>query len=1081
MCGRFSRGPRSKLSRQPEMLFELANYGVKTSSSFCPYVELQIGKNRHKALVDSGSARCLVSKKFFNVLVAEGLVRGTEATTLQCLTASNEIIGVDMIASIHFKIEGFSWTWRFLVSGALGSDCILGADFVAGSGLVLDLKDRVGFFKFRRGVRVPLFDFRHEILDEVLEITCPPEEPREDPFAHLSTEHREQLSQLCRRFPEVLTKQLGLTSLMEYKIKLLSSQVERSHPYKLAPPKMEILRKTVDELLEQGVIEPSRSSYASPAFLVPKAGGKSRMVIDYRKVNAHIDVEAVPLPDLHSAFDWFGRARYFTVFDLNAAYHQIPLAPESRDITSFCVPWNLYRFRRVPMGLAVGAQTLTRLLDLIFHNVKFKYVYNYLDDLLVFSEDWDSHMLHLEEVMKRLKEAQLTVNPDKVKFARNEISFLGHLVSAKGIKIDPARTQGIRDFPPPRDVKGIARFVGMANFYRKFIPNVAELAAPLNKLRQKGASFVWGNEQQLAFESLKEAIMSPPVLRMPDFTKPFILQTDASSVAIGAVLSQEVDGTRQPVAFASRTLSPSEKKASTVYELECLAVVFGMDKFRQYLEHSEFLLETDNQALSWLLAHPRQLGKIGRWVVKISSFKFRTQHLRGSLNVVADTLSRMYSEPNDDPEEILPVSSLLLQFPLAFTDVAAHQLCDVELGPILRELLNGGTHPPYFLTKGALCCRPQRGNRSPKLVLPSALVPMVFEFFHSSPAGGHVGILKTIGKIRQHFIWKGMDREIAGRVRTCRLCALSKPAQNTQLGLLASEVAHQTMEKVFIDFVGPFPRSKQGNTMLLVCVDSFSKFVWMLPLRRATANTAVQALKSAIFQHFGFPKILVSDNGSQFTSHIFRRMCFGHGIRHVTTSPYYPQPSHAERFNRNLRSSLIAFHAQQQNTWDENLRWLQLSFNSALHESHKDTPFKVMFGHSPRDPLSNQWKIEDLLPDVPDVDFPTIWENARQNLLRSWERVRRRYNKGRVPNPFRAGDLVFCRSHPQSSAVDKIAAKLCYRWTGPHRIDSFLSPVTARLVHPETGELFRKAHVSHLKPSFVDSSETSRDDEELEF
>lgn len=986
-----------------------------------------------------------------------------EETFLNLVTASQETLPVNAVVGLHFKIQCFSWTWKFLVAPSVGVECILGADFIAHTGFVIDLNKRMGFFKFNRRVCIPLGDLG-SAKDDNMKVSCTSEKTVHDPLSHLPPERRLIVSKLCERFPDVLTKKLGLTNLMEYRIRLTSDQVVRSHPYKLAPPKMEALRQIVDELLEEGVIEPSRSSYASPGFLVPKPGGKYRMVVDYRKVNSCIDIEAVPLPDLHSAFDWFGKAKYFTIFDLNSAYHQIPLAPESRPITSFCVPWNLYQYTRVPMGLAVGAQTLTRLLDTIFHDLKFKSIFNYLDDLLVFSESWDEHVAHLDEVLTRLRRAGLTVNPEKVQFARDEISFLGHRVSARGICIDPERVQGIRDFPPPRDVRGVARFLGMVNFYRKFIPNIAELAAPLNSLRKKGVTFVWGKEQQQAFETLKEAVMSPPVLRMPDFNRPFILQTDASSQAIGAVLSQEVDGTRQPVAYASRTLSLQERKASSVYELECLAVVFGMEKFRRYLEHSEFLLETDNQALSWLLAHPRQLGKIGRWVVRISSFKFKVQHVRGTQNIVADCLSRMYSEPNDQVEDMFPCQSLLLQFPLAFSEVCTYQKTDPELGPILQELLEGGAHPPYFLSKGVLCCRPKTGDRSPKVVLPSVLIPMVFSFFHSSPVGGHLGIMKTIAKIRRHYIWKGMDRDIAGRVRACHLCSLSKPAQNTRLGLLASELAERTMEKVFIDYVGKFPRSKSGNTMLLVCVDAFSKFVWLLPLRQATSKSTIKVLQTSLFQHFGVPSTIVSDNGSQFTSHEFRSMCFSHGIKHVTTSPYYPQPSHAERFNRNLRSALIAFHATHQDTWDQNLKWLQLAFNSAQHESHKAVPFEVMFGRSPGDPLSNNWKIEDLLPDSPNPDITEIWSAARRNLRKSHERSRRRYDGGRLPNPFKEGDLVYMRTYPLSSAVEKKAAKLCYRWSGPHRISRFLSPVTVELVTCRTAEFVRKAHVSQLKP-----------------
>ena len=190
------------------------------------------------------------------------------------------------------------------------------------------------------------------------------------------------------------------------------------------------------------------------------------------------------------------RDRYFTIIDLNSAYHQIPLTKESRPYTVFCVPWNLYQYTRVPMGLAVGAQTLTRLLDTVFHDVKFKYVFNYLDDLLVYSKGYEEHLGHLEEVMCRLRGAGLTVNPEKVKFAQTQISFLGHLISHRSVTVDPERTQGIRDFPPPKDAKGIARFVGMVNFYLRFIPNVAEIAAHLNELRKKGAKFVWGENNR---------------------------------------------------------------------------------------------------------------------------------------------------------------------------------------------------------------------------------------------------------------------------------------------------------------------------------------------------------------------------------------------------------------------------------------------------------------------------------------------------------------------------------------------------------------------------------------------------------
>jgi hypothetical protein len=339
---------------------------------------------------------------------------------------------------------------------------------------------------------------------------------------------------------------------------------------------------------------------------------------------------------------------------------------------------------------------------------------------------------------------------------------------------------------------------------------------------------------------------------MAYFSKKFILQMDASGTALGAVLSQETDGIWQPVAYASRTLNAQEQKASSIYELECLAVLFSTDKFCKYIEHQEFVQETDNQALSWLLSHPRQLGKIGRWVVKISALKFEVRHIRGTQNIVADALSQIFEPSTVEKPSPITCHLTLTDFPLAFRDLKQLQLQDTELADICSKLQRGDKIDNYVLFKGTLywCTRKRCGLR---LVLPTAARAMVFSYLHNSPLGGHLGVNKTISKIHAHFAWKGMDSEIQSKVRACHTCFLSKPAQNTRLGLLSSEVAQTPMQKKFIDYMGKFPRSKAGNTVILVCVDAISKFVWLIPLREATSKATVKALKERIFYIFSIP------------------------------------------------------------------------------------------------------------------------------------------------------------------------------------------------------------------------------------
>jgi transposase InsO family protein len=575
---------------------------------------------------------------------------------------------------------------------------------------------------------------------------------------------------------------------------------------------------------------------------------------------------------------------------------------------------------------------------------------------------------------------------------------------------------------------------------------------------------VWGPEQQESFESLKRAISQPPVLGMANFAEKFILQTDASGVSLGAVLSQEYNGFRQPIAFASRTLSAQELKASCTYELECLAVLFGTEKFRKYIEHQDFILETDNQALSWLLAHPRQLGKIGRCVVKISALKFEVRHVRGTQNIVADTLSRMFEVPMAESPGQVESNLVLTDFPLAFEEIAQLQRQDSMLDSIRAQPEKGDVVKGYSLSKGIIFCRSSRRG-SPKFVVPAAAIPMVFAYFHESTLGGHLGVFKTISKIRYQFIWKGMDKDIRSRVRACHTCAVSKPAQNSQWGSLSSEVAQRLMQKIFIDYVGKFPRSKTGNTAILVCVDAFSKFVWMIPVREMTSRNTIRALEEKIFASFSVPEVLVSDNAQYFISMEFRQFCFGMGIKHVTTSPYYPQPSHAERFNKNLRAALIAFHSEAHTTWDQNLTWLQLAFNMAEHEATRATPFSVMFPFRSNSPLLNRWKINELLPEkISPRMLRRKWSMVKQNLVKSHDRLAKRYNSNRKPVPFKVGDLVYYRNHPVSHAGRQVTAKLQHRWKGPFKVSKFLTPVTVRMVETTTGQFVTRAHVSLLKP-----------------
>lgn len=1037
--------------------------GIKAHSPcYLPFLCIMLNKVPFSALLDSGSFSSLI-----DISVCRALQVSCLPTSASCCNVSGNSLRLIGKVFLSVKIQRFSWKVPFLVVDGLVTKVILGVDFFSHSQLQLNIGSRTISFNFAPDFVISLKPEDAPVSDEPsshMVLNNVPLLPDMEgvKLDHLSGSQCRDVMSILEQFSDVLTSKLGKTHLLTYDIFLTDTKPVRLPPYRLSPPKIKILKEHIDTMLQKGIIRPSRSSFSSPIFLVPKGDSEFRPVVDYRLLNSKIDIESVPLPEIHNCFHWFAGAKYFTSLDLNSAYHQIPLSEASKPLTAFATEWNLYEYNVVPFGIAVGAQVLTRLLDQVFGDIKFKYVYNFLDDLVIFSQTYEEHLQHITEVFSRLRSAGLTVNPSKVAFCSHQLSFLGHLVTSQGVRIDPDRTSRIRDFPAPKDAKGVARFIGMVNYFHKFIPGFADIAAPLNRLRKKGVKFLWESEQHEAFLKLKQLVANPPLLAMADFNKPFVVQTDASSLAVAAVLLQDTDFGRKPIAYASRTLTEQEKKFST-YELEALAVLFAFEKFRMYLEHVPFLLETDNMALSWVLGRPRKTGRLARWAVRISAFRYTVRHIRGSQNSVADALSRMFEvSPQQEAqvEDSPLVSAVLCDFPLTFGSVEEHQKADTNICNIIQQCQDGTAHPRYHVNNNILYCK-ARFDGKPKVVVPDALVPILFQYYHCSPIGGHLGIFKTLHKIREKFIWPGMDQDIKVRVKACSICTMSKPAQNTRYGFLSSSVAERPMQKIFIDFVGKLPRSSMGNCYILVCVDAFSKFTWLFPVREATSSSTIKCLQS-IFASFGFPQVIVSDNATQFTSLAFQQFLFGLGIQHVTTIPYYPNPSMAERVNRNLRSALIAFSAGNHASWDKNLHWLQFSFNSARHESHGEVPFNLVMAFKSNCPLSNLWSLSELLPDSPSPEqIVDTWKRAKANLLHSHQRNKARYDRSRKEHSLKVGDSVFLKNHPLSRAADKFSAKLAPRFRGPFYIVEVLSPVSF-LLEDDSGRQTR-AHVSQLK------------------
>lgn len=417
--------------------------------------------------------------------------------------------------------------------------------------------------------------------------------------------------------------------------------------YRLPPRYREVISTKVKKMVEQKLAEPSFSSWNAPVLLVPKKGAKTiddyRLVIDYRKLNDVIEDDKFPIPDINEILDGLGRAKYFSTLDLDQGYYQVPLHEKSRPYTAFTTPDGRFQLTRLPMGLKVSPAIFSRLMMFILGDFIGKICYVYLDDIIVYGNSLQEHAQNLRKVLLRLRDIGCKINFKKCSFFQDSVSFLGHLVSSEGLKPDPAKYVVIEKWPVPKNVKETQSFLGLVNYYRRFMKNFAKIAKPLYELTKKDVKFEWSSECQKAFDELKRLVMSPPTLAYPDFSQPFIVQTDASETGVGAVL---MNHDRRPVAFLSKVLNKTQSTYH-ITDKELFAIVFALKKWSNYLLGQKFLVQTDHKALEQLFKMKEPNSRLTRYRLLIEQYDFDIQYLKGDKNNVADALSRVSLNVND--------------------------------------------------------------------------------------------------------------------------------------------------------------------------------------------------------------------------------------------------------------------------------------------------------------------------------------------------------------------------------------------------------------------------------------------------
>ena len=794
-------------------------------------------------------------------------------------------------------------------------------------------------------------------------------------------------------------------------------QKPRRVPFALeAAIEEEIAKELRDDIIE----EIDSSPYLSPIVVVPKPDNKIRMCVDYKKINEHIQIDQHPLPTADEVFARLHGAKYFTKLDLRAAYHQLEIREDSRDLTAFTCHIGQFRYKRLPFGLANAPSAYMKVIHHVLKDCK--NTVSYLDDILIFANDLEEHDRCLRATLQRLQEHNFTLNDQKCQYRKTEIEFLGRKLSSEGISPPNKSLEAILSAPVPHDKKTLRSFMGLLSFFRNFIPNIARSSSSLYDLLKDNVSYQWTDIHQKEFEELKLKLANcvPLTYFDPCASTSTFLTTDASGYGIAAVLTQvsQEDGKEKPVCFISRKLSEAEQKYS-VSEKEFLAVLWSCERLHQYLYGRPFTIKTDHQCLKQLLKNGFQGGnapcRVIRWSTRLLQYNFEVMYIPGRQNVIADALSRL---PRDNPDSCLDLFDIHVSLnsntlsPITIHELREETSKDDKLEE-LAKLINEG-----WPARMNLISDPMRAfwnlrhelsiidgviYRGEKFVIPGSLQNRIITFAHE----GHLGISKTKIRIREQFWWPNLNSSVESQLRSCGCCREAYRDSPVQV----PDYKHIPWHQLAIDIKGPVYDLSHRPLYIIVLIDVYTKLAMARACSTVPTNKITDFL-SNVFATFGHCTIITSDNGPQFTSSDFTTFLQRRGIIHRRSAIYNPQSNGVvERMNKNLSKLLDYSEIQNISQLQGVLDRYLLSYNSTIHATTEKSPSEMVF----------KYDIRTNLCVISDIPFPET--EVGQKIVAKSKRNASYANARRKPalnRTYKIGDLIMTKQRRQAKITGKV-------------------------------------------------------------
>ena len=861
-------------------------------------------------------------------------------------------------------------------------------------------------------------------------------------------------------FANELPPELPPRRAVDFEIELQPGAAPPSRPtYRLSFPEQAELKKQLEDLSSKNFIRPSKSPFGAPVLFVKKKDGTMRMVVDYRQLNQITVKNKYPLPRIDELLDKLKGAKFFSKLDLTSGYHQVRVADRDIEKTAFRTRYGHFEYLVLPFGLSNAPATFMTLMTEVLAPFIDKFVLVYLDDILIYSETEEEHLEHVRLVLEALRKHRLFAKQKKCEFLKDGVDFLGHHVNVEGVATDDSKIAAIREWIAPTTVPQLRSFLGLATYYQKFVQNFSDIAAPLTRLLRKDVPYTWTEVESAAFESLKQALCTAPVLRVADPGLPFTLHTDASNVAIGAVISQEDESGSRPVAFMSRTLEPRETKYP-VHERELLAIVCALRHWRHYLMGSKILVATDHHSLKFLKGQRTISDRQTRWMETLKDYDLNIEYIPGKTNVVADALSRITMDLNE------------LHLTDRGSDLADLLKAAYDKDLKAKELFELASATPlenYRVKAGLLYYSVGEMER---LYVPNDfdIKKKVLWECHDSPMAGHLGVDKTLELVSRTFFWPRLSSEVRGYVLSCVECQKNKPSNAAPAGLLQPlEIPDKPWDCVSMDFVVQLPETARGHDAIMVIVDKLTKYAHFLPTTTtATASDSARLYVDSIFAFHGLPKRIVSDRDAKFKSNFWQGLMAMLGTQLSMSTAFHPETDgQTERTNRTLEQMLRFYVNYKQDNWDLLLPVLQFAVNNAEQASTGHTPFFLNHGRHPNLPHTLVKPDHSPVPAAEEFvrEISGVLEVVKDNLHRAQVRQAKYADVHRREDVFVEGEEVFLSTANYTPESGKLrpSKKLRGKYDGPFRITKMVSPVAARLELRPGMNIHPVFHVSLLR------------------